>query len=60
MENLYESKRTGYTQQLSYSRVWETPTDDPERKSAHIIHVDLSRISILFPNPHSCPEIDHA
>ncbi|MDQ0874570.1 glycosyltransferase involved in cell wall biosynthesis [Paenibacillus sp. V4I3] len=46
-------------QVLPYSRVWETSTDDPARKSAHIIHEDLSRVSILFPISHSCPAKKH-
>ncbi|MGG4215997.1 glycosyltransferase [Paenibacillus sp. FSL L8-0638] len=46
-------------QLLPYRRIWETSTDDPARKSAHVIQEDTSRFSILFPIPHSCPEIEH-
>lgn len=44
---------------VPYSRVWETSTDNPARKTAHIIHEDHSRVSILFPIPHSCSEVEH-
>lgn len=45
---------------LPYSRVWETPAEHLGRKSAHIIHEDPLRVSILFPFPHSFPAKDHA
>ena len=43
----------GLPEQVQYSRVWERAIDDPARKSAHIIHEDSSKVSILFPIPHS-------
>ncbi|MFJ7938133.1 glycosyltransferase [Peribacillus sp. NPDC096622] len=52
-------KELGLPEEVPYSRVWETSTDDPARKSAHVIHEDLSRVSILFPIPHSYPAIEH-
>ncbi|MFA9556926.1 glycosyltransferase [Evansella sp. AB-rgal1] len=45
--------------QLPYSRVWETPENSPARKSAHIINEDNSKVSILFPIPHSDATKEH-
>ncbi|CAH0306481.1 hypothetical protein SRABI84_04692 [Peribacillus simplex] len=44
---------------VPYNRIWETTTDNPARKTAHIINEELFRVSILFPIPHSCPSNDH-
>ncbi|MDF2959657.1 MAG: glycosyl transferase, family 2, partial [Paenibacillus sp.] len=52
-------KEFGLTEDLPYSRIWETATDNPARKSAHIIHEQLSKTSILFPIPYSCPANEH-
>ncbi|MHA6533847.1 glycosyltransferase [Paenibacillus sp. BAC0078] len=49
-------KELGLPEQLPYSRIWETPANDPARKSAHVIQEDASRVSILFPISYSCPE----
>ncbi|NHN29803.1 glycosyltransferase [Paenibacillus agricola] len=49
----------GLLDDVPYSRIWETATDSPARKSAHIIHEQLSRVSILFPIPHSFPTNEH-
>ncbi|MNC40683.1 hypothetical protein D3C75_894080 [compost metagenome] len=43
-------------EKIPYNRIWETSVNDPARKSAHVIHEDSSRYSILFPIPYSCPE----
>ena len=43
----------GLPEYVPYSRVWERSSDDPARKSAHIIHEDSSKVSILFPIPYS-------
>lgn len=45
----------GLSENLPYNRIWETTEDDISRKSAHIIHEELSKVSILFPIPYSCP-----
>lgn len=52
-------KELGLPDGLEYSRIWETTTNDPARKTAHIIHEDLSRVSFIFPIPHSCPAKEH-
>lgn len=44
---------------LPYTRIWETTTDNPARKSSHIVHEDLSKVSILFPIPYSCTTNNH-
>ncbi|MGQ3480268.1 glycosyltransferase [Paenibacillus sp. TY11] len=49
-------KELGLPEQLPYSRIWETSTNAPARKSAHVIQEDTSRSSILFPIPYSSPE----
>ncbi|MFE4896482.1 glycosyltransferase [Peribacillus butanolivorans] len=41
---------------VPYNRVWERPVDDSGRKSAHIIHENSSKVSILFAIPYSSPE----
>ncbi|KAA0546549.1 glycosyltransferase [Bacillus sp. BGMRC 2118] len=38
---------------LPYSRVWETKEDSSARRTAHINHENSSKVSILFPIPHS-------
>lgn len=43
-------------EKIPYNRIWETSVNDPARKSAHVIHEDSSRYSILFPIPYSCPK----
>lgn len=43
---------------MPYSRIWETSIDHPARKSAHIINEDLTRVSVLFPIPYSCSELE--
>ncbi|OIJ18522.1 glycosyl transferase family 2 [Anaerobacillus alkalidiazotrophicus] len=53
-------KELGLPEQVPYGRVWETTTDHPARKSAHIIHEDSTKVSILFPIPHSDPAKKHA
>ncbi|SFK72072.1 Glycosyltransferase involved in cell wall bisynthesis [Paenibacillus sp. 1_12] len=52
-------KELGLLDDVPYHRVWETPTDHPARKSAHLIHEQLSKVSILFPIPHSCANNEH-
>jgi glycosyltransferase involved in cell wall biosynthesis len=52
-------KELGLLEDVPYSRIWETTPDHPARKSAHIIHEDLSRVSILFPIPYSSPTNEH-
>ena len=52
-------KQLGLPEYVPYSRVWETKTNDPARKSAHIINEDSSKVSMLFPIPHSCPLVKH-
>ncbi|MGG2093172.1 glycosyltransferase [Bacillus sp. S13(2024)] len=49
----------GLPDNVPYKRVWETDADHPARKSAHIIHEDSSRVSILFPIPYSYPAKEH-
>jgi glycosyltransferase involved in cell wall biosynthesis len=49
----------GLLDDIPYSRIWETAVDHPARKSAHIIHEQESRVSILFPIPHSSPTQEH-
>jgi glycosyltransferase involved in cell wall biosynthesis len=49
----------GLSEDVPYSRIWETTADNPARKSAHFIHEELSRVSILFPIPYSCPTNEH-
>ncbi|GGF79219.1 hypothetical protein GCM10010912_25350 [Paenibacillus albidus] len=49
-------KELGLPEQLPYNRIWETPANDPARKSANVIQEDTSRSSILFPISYSCPE----
>ncbi|MCY9540870.1 glycosyltransferase [Paenibacillus alvei] len=44
---------------LPNCRIWETSVHDPARKTAHVIHEDTSRVSILFPIPYSHPEREH-
>jgi O-antigen biosynthesis protein len=44
---------------LPYNRIWETAPDHPMRKSAHNIHEDSSRVSILFPIPYASPIKEH-
>ncbi|MFK9094788.1 glycosyltransferase [Bacillus salipaludis] len=59
-EKIYKRlEEQGLPEYLPYSRIWETTTDNPARKSAHIIDEDLSRVSILFPIPHSCSTNTH-
>ncbi|TCZ80817.1 glycosyltransferase [Paenibacillus albiflavus] len=41
------------------SRVWETTTDHPARKSAHVNCEDFSKKSILFPIPYSSSKEEH-
>lgn len=52
-------KELNLSEQASYSRVWERSSGDPARKSAHIIHEDTSKVSILFPIPYSLPIKEH-
>ncbi|MFF2589974.1 glycosyltransferase [Peribacillus butanolivorans] len=52
-------KELDLPEDVPYSRIWETTTDNPARKTAHIIHEELSKVSILFPIPHSCPTNEH-
>lgn len=42
-----------------YKRIWQTPEDDPKRKSATLVETDSSRISLLFPLPYSTKTQDH-
>lgn len=56
---IYERvKELGLPGLLPYSRIWETSIDHPARRSAHIINEDLTRVSVLFPIPYSCPELE--
>jgi hypothetical protein len=50
----------GLSDQETYHRVWERAIDDPARKSAHINNEDASKVSILFPIPHSSLEKEHS
>lgn len=50
----------GLSEEAPYCRIWERSVDDPARKSAHIIHEDSSKVSILFPIPHSCSVTEHS
>ncbi|KEK22988.1 glycosyltransferase [Bacillus gaemokensis] len=65
LENYYHERMYKRVKELNlpdsvpYSRVWETATDDITRKTAHIVHEDRSRVSILFPIPYSYPETEH-
>lgn len=43
---------------IPYKRVWERNEDDKGKETAHIIHEDESRVSILFPIPYSCKDYD--
>ncbi|WP_248930968.1 glycosyltransferase [Paenibacillus hamazuiensis] len=49
----------GLPEHLPYRRVWETAVHDPARKTAHILHEDSSKTSILFPIPFSASEKEH-
>ncbi len=44
---------------LPYTRIWEAPSDYPGRTTAHIIHKDSSKTSILFPIPYSSRANEH-
>ena len=41
----------GMPEILPYKRVWETASNDPARKTAHILYEDRSKKSIIFPIP---------
>ncbi|MGD6895573.1 glycosyltransferase [Bacillus infantis] len=57
---IYEKIRSLEMPELvPYSRIWETGTDDPARKTAHAIHEDTSKKSIIFPIPYSSDEKEH-
>lgn len=43
-----------------YRRLWLRPADDPGRKTANRIKEDASRVSLLFPIPHSSDSKTHA
>ena len=49
----------GLPKQVPYNRVWVTSIDHPARKSAHIVHENSSKVSILFPIPHSVSAKEH-
>ncbi len=51
-------KELGLPELMPYSRVWERSIDDPAKETAHVIHEDHSKKSILFPIPHSSTEYD--
>ncbi|XXM72457.1 glycosyltransferase [Lysinibacillus sphaericus] len=54
---IYEKiKNLDMPELVPYSRIWETAAGDPARKTAHIIHEDSSRKSIIFPIPHGPDE----
>lgn len=55
-----KARELGLPEQAEYSRIWEREATDPARKSAHIIHEDTSKVSILFPIPHSSSAKDHS
>ena len=42
-------KELGLPELMPYSRVWERSIDDPAKETAHVIHEDHSKKSILFP-----------
>ncbi|MEH6942819.1 glycosyltransferase [Bacillus sp. JJ722] len=52
-------KELGLPEAQPYNRIWETTLDHPARATAHKIHEQLSKISILFPIPYSTPTIEH-
>lgn len=49
----------GLPEEQPYDRIWETAPDYPARPTTHTIHEQLSKVSILFPIPYSCPTIEH-
>ncbi|MBW5444645.1 glycosyltransferase [Cohnella sp. CFH 77786] len=51
-------KELGLPEPLPFCRIWETSGDAPSRKTAHVIHEDASKVSILFPIPYDAKE-DH-
>jgi O-antigen biosynthesis protein len=46
-------KRLGMPELVPYNRVWETNPDDPSRKTAHIINVNINKKAFIFPIPYS-------
>ncbi|KFN04125.1 glycosyltransferase [Bacillus clarus] len=59
-ERIYKRvKELGLPDSLPYSRIWETDIEHPARRSAHIIHEDKSKRSMLFPIPYGSPETEH-
>lgn len=52
-------QQLGLPEESQYQRVWEREVDDPARKTAHIIHEDSSKVSIIFPIPHSSTVNEH-
>lgn len=49
----------GIPEAQSYNRIWETSSDHPLRKTAHITHENNVKKSIIFPIPYSTPTNDH-
>lgn len=45
----------GLQEYVSHNRVWERSDDDPALESANVVDENLSKISIIFPIPYSCP-----
>lgn len=52
-------KELGLPDLVEYSRIWEREIDDHGRKTAHVIHEDSSRKSIMFPIPYSSLDKEH-
>jgi glycosyltransferase involved in cell wall biosynthesis len=52
-------KGLGLPDELDYNLIWVTAEDDLARKSAHFVDENLSKISFLFPIPHSYPIEEH-
>lgn len=42
-----------------YKRIWKTTEDDPKRKTCMITDTDSSRISLIFPIPHTLEPSTH-
>ena len=65
LNNYYSRRIRGKLNELDlpehvpYSRVWQRSIDDPGRRTAHIINENLSKVSMIFPIPHSCPQAKH-
>ena len=50
----------GLSESLTYSRIWERDLADRARETAHIIHENSSKVSILFPIPYTNKDNDYS